>query len=324
MNGVAICTLCTQNHLHRARILEQSLRSIHPEADFFLLVTDLTNENPQSGAPRTHMLGSDAVLAADELVRLSAVYNALEFSASLKPFLLAHLLNLGYERVLYFDSDIEIFASLDGILAEFQDADILLTPHLLDPIPFDGKLQSELNFLRTGAYNSGFIGVSGGKAANDFLGWWRARLRTHGFEDFSVGLFADQRWLDLAPGLFPNVKILRRVAALDRIMKRPPGASEAIFQAKLGKAHLPERELGGEIRMDRPHPPEVDRQLVAFSRRGEGCDQLAFRHHQHPVETRLGEPDEVRDSGAKIVAAQPGADRLLEAGIGIEGHMALP
>ena len=63
--------------------------------------------------------------------------------------------------------------------------------------------------LRTGAYNLGFIGVRATAEVERFLRWWQSHLYDHCVVDLLRGLFVDQRWIDLAPGLFSGVCILR-------------------------------------------------------------------------------------------------------------------
>src|SRR6185503_13332941 len=45
-----------------------------------------------------------------------------------------------------------------------------------------------------------------------FLEWWSRRVFDKCIADTQQGLFVDQRWLDLVPGLFEGVHILRNTA----------------------------------------------------------------------------------------------------------------
>src|SRR5205807_1871850 len=42
-----------------------------------------------------------------------------------------------------------------------------------------------------------------------FLRWWEERLEDDCRIDVAHGLFTDQKWIDLVPGLFPSTAILR-------------------------------------------------------------------------------------------------------------------
>jgi hypothetical protein len=211
MSRVAACTLFTRNHLPRARVLQRSLHELHPEMELFMLATDMPGEGRATAgeAARAWMLGAHDVMTPEQVTRLRALYTAMEYCAAFKPALIAHLLGLGFDKILYLDTDLLIVNPLDGLIGELEDVSILLTPHLLDPPAPRGLEQAELEILLTGSFNTGFVGVSGGAEADAFLSWWHARLQTHGFDDRANGMFSDQRWLDLAPGFFGGVKVLR-------------------------------------------------------------------------------------------------------------------
>ena len=63
--------------------------------------------------------------------------------------------------------------------------------------------------MRSGVYNCGFLAVGCHAKRDAFLDWWCKRLEFGAFVDFEAGLFTDQKWIDLAPGLFPDVQVLR-------------------------------------------------------------------------------------------------------------------
>ena len=89
---------------------------------------------------------------------------------------------------------------------------LVLTRHLLGPLPRDGRHPSEEDILLAGAFNAGFLGAGprptralprpGGRSG------WREDCTI----DPARGLFLDQRWLDLAPGLVPGPCCATRAA----------------------------------------------------------------------------------------------------------------
>jgi len=78
---------------------------------------------------------------------------------------------------------------------------MLLTPHVTEPLPRDGKRPDERDLLLAGIYNLGFLALSA-ETAKRLLPWWRERLRRDCLNDPARGLFVDQRWIDFAPALF--------------------------------------------------------------------------------------------------------------------------
>jgi hypothetical protein len=73
-------------------------------------------------------------------------------------------------------------------------------PHLFAPID-DGAVPTELDILRAGAYNLGFIALRANAESRRLIKWWQEKLIDHCYVDLNRGLFTDQRWLDLIPGM---------------------------------------------------------------------------------------------------------------------------
>lgn len=210
MAGVAVCTIFTANHLTRGRALERSLHQRHPDLDLFMLVADTPGAKAGKAIRATTVLGPTDVLTAPEIHRLRAQYDPTEYCAALRPSLLTYVLARGYDKVVYLDADVLVLGSLAGIFRDLDEASVLLTPHLLAPIPDDGMRPTEADVLAAGAFNAGFVAVADRPEARAFLAWWRGRAAAQGFGGGPGGPFTGQRWLDLAPGLFGGVEILRR------------------------------------------------------------------------------------------------------------------
>jgi glycosyltransferase involved in cell wall biosynthesis len=200
------CTIVARNYLPYARVLAQTLRAAHPDILIAVLIID--GDAEPSDAALFHSLSfANLVSDAGERQRLAFMYDVKELSTALKPLLLTHLLREGAEAVVYFDPDIQIFASVGDLWELARKEGIVLTPHLLEPIPEDGLGINDLYVLQAGTYNLGFIGL--GPDTQDFLDWWSGRLRRHCVSAPEVGLFVDQRWIDFVPSLFPRHAVLR-------------------------------------------------------------------------------------------------------------------
>src|SRR5207302_11017910 len=98
---------------------------------------------------------------------------------------------------------------LDQVKNALDSAPIVLTPHVLSPIPRDGLKPSEQDMLISGAYNLGFLAIREAPETREFLGWWDERLRDDCRVDVPNGLFVDQKWVDLVPSFFPSAMALR-------------------------------------------------------------------------------------------------------------------
>jgi len=195
------CTIVARNYLPHARVLAQSLAAVHPECRLTVLVIDGAAD--AADAALFHSLRFEDVLPdADERQRLAFIYDVTELSTAVKPLLIQRLLRDGAPSVLYFDPDIQVFDSIEHLWQRTEANGILLTPHVLAPIPDDGFEASDVFVLRAGVYNLGFVGVSA--AMTDFLDWWWGRLRRYCVSDPDSGLFTDQRWMDYVSTLFPH------------------------------------------------------------------------------------------------------------------------
>jgi len=203
----AACTIISRNYLSHARILGESFREYHPDGRFYVLVIDGLPDGIEFG-DGVDVIGPD-VLDLPYFFELCFKYDVTELATAVKPSLLLSLLRRFNERkVIYFDPDILITRQLSELFAAMNRANVVLTPHLLSPIPVDGLKPSEQDILRSGAYNLGFIALRESSESVRFLLWWQERLRDFCHIDPSHGLFTDQKWIDLVPGLFADVSIL--------------------------------------------------------------------------------------------------------------------
>lgn len=236
-----VCSVVTRSHLAQARVLQGSLRATNPGLDFVLLVLDL-DEDPVALSGRGVRVVDLGFLGDFELLqRMERIYDVIEFATAVKPFLLNRLLGEGYPVAIYLDADILVCGDLSGLISNISQSGILLTPHSLEPYPRDGLSPSELDIMRAGIFNLGFIGVD--SSARAFLDWWSERLKTQSMVALDKGLFTDQRWIDWVPALFP-VQV-----------ERAPGANVAYW-------NLHEREL----RVTGPLPEQAGGDVESVAR----------------------------------------------------------
>jgi hypothetical protein len=157
----------------------------------------------------SQVLSHTDIVHPNDYRELTMRYTPAELCFALKPRVLRKLLQDGFSKVLYFDTDIALHHSLDAVYDALDEFSIVLTPHLTEPLPEDNRLPRDITILRAGAFNLGFIGVSNHPEARRFLDWWAAREWRYGYVDTYRGWGGDQKWCDLVPGLFDEVGILR-------------------------------------------------------------------------------------------------------------------
>jgi glycosyltransferase involved in cell wall biosynthesis len=204
-----ICTIIARNYLAQARVLARSFKQAHPDGDCTVLVIDDPAGYIDPAAEDFELLTLDDIGLPDA-ERMAAFYDVMELSTAVKPWLLRTLLaRPGVDAVAYLDPDIQVFAPLNKIDEEAKRHGIVLTPHFTAPLPRDGRHPSEEDILLSGTYNLGFIGLGAGGTADALLDWWSERLENECLNDPANGHFVDQRWIDLAPGFWPDLFLLR-------------------------------------------------------------------------------------------------------------------
>ncbi|CAO3459643.1 sulfotransferase family protein [Azospirillum largimobile] len=212
MSGVHCFTSFTYTYLSRARVLAQSLRSVHPDWTFWALIVD---ELPAGVSAAEAHAGFDRVVFARDLGIPSFDnwifrHDVVEACTAVKGRMLVEMLKLGCETVVYLDPDVAVFSPLTRTLERLDGASILLTPHQTDPNNTMAVIaDNELGALKHGTYNLGFIAVRNGTEGHRFANWWADMLHLACYDDPANGLFTDQKWCDLVPAFFDGVRIER-------------------------------------------------------------------------------------------------------------------
>jgi hypothetical protein len=206
-----VFTSIAANYLPKASALAHSVKRLHPEATFHLVLCD---DMPKCGSAT--MAPFDSIINVRDLPianlpswifkhRLVELCTAVKGTAF--EFIAARH---GAERIYYFDPDIVVLNPLDGLEQMLNQHSVLLTPHLCAPeVNATAIVENEINSLKHGVYNLGFLGVRMSDQGRQFVSWWADRLRHHCYDDIPNGLFTDQRWVDLAPALFDDILIVR-------------------------------------------------------------------------------------------------------------------
>ncbi len=205
-----IVTIVAKNYLAHARTLARSFLAHHPTGRVFVLLGDRVDGYfDPAQEPFTLIEVEQLSDWIPDLQRLLFQYSVLELATAVKPFVLEYLFRERHCRtVAYFDPDILITHDLSSLAGLLEHHAIVLTPHLTAQLN-DSSSPSEVNILQAGTYNLGFIGVRNDPVTHRLLEWWKARLLKHCIMDPAHGYHVDQRWVDLVPGLFEGVYILR-------------------------------------------------------------------------------------------------------------------
>ena len=206
LKNISFVSIATRNFLPNVAVLAGTLAQYHPDHK---LICYLVEDN---------VLSSDSFDGLFKVVSIKELelpgglnfifqYNAFELCCALKPFIIMdQFVRFKSDVIVYLDADMYLCSPLLPTLQEaWQNGSILLTPHLLHP-----KSRTDFAALSmAGAYNAGFVAVSNNSEAKAMLNWWQDRCHRDCYIDLRGGINADQRWLDLAVGIFPCISILR-------------------------------------------------------------------------------------------------------------------
>ena len=200
----AIATISTPNYWPYTAIFLESVRRVFPGWQVYVLGLQ---EFPEGLVPADVTLISAQDVWGDRTRECHERFNLFEWACASKPRLMAHLIERhAASLAVYADSDIEFFAQPDCL--RDLDHSIVLQPNVTS-LGESVSREWERLHLQYGTFNGGFFAVRDTPEALDFLRWWDDRATRYSCTEPTLDVFSDQRWLDLAPGLFPGVAIDR-------------------------------------------------------------------------------------------------------------------
>jgi len=208
-------TSFTLSYLNRARVLAKTLKTQHPDWPIWAIVVDCA---PLDMAVNWEAEPFDKVLFLPDLIEQNPEawifgHTIVEACTAIKGVAARRILSEpNCDKLIYLDPDIAVFNDLDDVSRLLDNASIVLTPHQVKQVSSaDNRaiVDNEITSLSHGAYNLGFLAISGCDEGRAFCEWWDDRLRYWCVDQKDTGLFVDQKWCDLAPCLFANVSILR-------------------------------------------------------------------------------------------------------------------
>ena len=237
MNDIAVFTIASKNYFALARTFLDSVKKVHPSGvSLYLFLADEGGDVlPNEAGPFQIVEAKD--LPIPDFKRMAFQYDIMEFNTAIKPFCFNYLFSKGHTKALYFDPDIMVFRPLDQVFSQLDTSAVALTPHITEPLPESDHFHpSEQVYLRVGTYNLGFIAVSGNGEGKRFTEWWGRKCAQDCFKELETGLFVDQKWVNLAQGLFTDISICRN-----------KGLNMAYW-------NLPERTLGNDLMVNGEFP----------------------------------------------------------------------
>lgn len=212
MSSVHTYTSITANYLPKARVLANSVKQYSPGTQFHLILSDDLPEgfDLEKEPFDTVIYAED--LAVENFPAWVFSHRVVELCTAVKGLALEYIFEKhNADKVFYFDPDMALFDTLEELCSELDQHSVVLTPHQTEPEKsIDAIMDNEMCSLKFGVFNLGFLGVANRPEGRRFAQWWRDRLLVFCHDDHPRGLFTDQKWVNLAPCFFDDLKVLRK------------------------------------------------------------------------------------------------------------------
>lgn len=199
------CTYFDKNYLSRGLALYHSLRAHHPSFRLFVLCLDEATKSylTRKALPGVVPFSYSELEAHDpELLATRPTRTRVEYYFTSTPsWILFVLQQPGVDLVTYVDADFLFFSSPEPLFAEMGAAPIAVVEHRFPP-----ALRHQED---RGRFNVGWLSFRRNEEGLACLSWWRERCIEWCYDRIEGDKFADQKYLDQWPRLFPNLVVLQ-------------------------------------------------------------------------------------------------------------------
>lgn len=195
------CTIVSDRLLPFARVLARSFNEHHPATTFVTIVVDGVGGQDAAG-DLTVVRPEELPIDFGQFLDMAFVYHEAELIRALKPYALRHLVETLGTPAMFLAPDVAVYAPLDQALEPSRPDAVVLVPHTTVPYPDDGCSPGVYDLLGRGMFDAGLMAV--GPDAGPFLEYWSGHLYLDCVFEPQNLAWADQRWLDAAPVMFPT------------------------------------------------------------------------------------------------------------------------
>lgn len=204
-------TSVTACYIPKARVLAKTLKKHNEDAVMHLVISDDLPAGFDIGKEDfDYVWNIEDIIEVENFRKWSFMHDVVELCTAVKGAAAIRIIKeLELDRLVYLDPDIGVFDSLAPVSDMLDENSVLFTPHSTAPASTPrGIVDDELCALKYGVYNFGFLAVKSDADGMRFLHWWNDRLMDYCYDDIPNGMFTDQKWGDIAPGLFDFIKIV--------------------------------------------------------------------------------------------------------------------
>ncbi len=206
MNKFYFCTYFDWNYSDKGLALYESLERHIQSFTIFILCLDDMTYSALCGLylPSAVLIPLNKLESRDlAFFKTKKTRSLIEYYFTLTPVLLLDILKnfMDIDILTYLDADLYFFGSPEAAYEEMGNNSILIIEHRFPEI-----LQNREKY---GIYNVGFLSFRNDENGAECIKWWREKCIDWCFDRLEDERFADQKYLDKWPQLFPKVKILK-------------------------------------------------------------------------------------------------------------------
>lgn len=201
-NKIAYISICSDEYLKYYDVLYNSLKKYAPDDGqilFYIGDKNTLNDYDQY------------IMINDWYDECDPSYTRLERICSLRARAVLETFEEGYDIVVFLGAKVEFFSNpyklVDPLKAIQDPYNAVVTPHILEPLPEDGKFPSNASVSFTGHISTDVVSFRNCPEIIKFLTWQDEIMKTK--VKTTSQTYLDQSWLNFLPFFVDNVKILR-------------------------------------------------------------------------------------------------------------------
>lgn len=190
--------ICTEEYLNYYRELYKSIKQHSPNANqiLYFIGTNVPTEFDEV-----------QVDISDWYFECDTKYNELTRICSLRARVVLDAFERGNDNVIFCGAKLKFFDKPLELENAIEHFNAVVTPHIMKPLPEDGKFPSNEQVSFTGHVSTDLVAFKNTPEIVEFLEWqdeiMKIKCQT------SSKTYLDQSWLNFLPFFVGNVKILR-------------------------------------------------------------------------------------------------------------------
>jgi len=193
-------TITDKNYLFKTLTLIESLKE-----NIFILCQDIESfnflNNQKFSKKKIFAVQLNELKKITKLKNKSFNRTHREFTCSLKPFFLNHIINLkkNIKKIIIVDSDVFFFNKNSNDIFQYLKNDITLSLH-----NFSEQNKHKIKF---GIFNAGIVGFRNNANGKKFIQWWENKCFNDCPEKVTNLKYLDQKYLDNIPKRYGTIGI---------------------------------------------------------------------------------------------------------------------